>query len=57
MIAFFNFEVAASKVSIIYLKRRQFDVKLHREIHDERIRWEERKKQRSKCIREIDFEQ
>ena len=54
MVSFLNFEIAANEACIIYLKRRQFVVNLRKQIKDERMRWEEkRRKQRS--IRQSDF--
>ena len=44
IVTFLNFEDAAFKNAIIYLKRQQFVTKLRQQIKDERIRWEEKKK-------------
>ena len=44
IVTFLNFEEAAFKNAIIYLKRQQFVTKLRQQIKDEIIRWEEKKK-------------
>ena len=56
MIMFLNFEVAANEGDVILLKRRQFVVKLRCQIKNERLRWEERKRN-SNSIGRINFEQ
>ena len=55
MIRFLDFQEAASEVSTAFLKRRQFVIKLQLQIKEQRIRWEERRRN-SKFIRRI-FEQ
>ena len=44
MLTFLDFEKAANEKTVILLKRHQFIKRLCRKIHDERIWWEERKK-------------
>ena len=55
MIRFLDFQEAASEASTVFLKRQQFVVKLQLPIKEERIRWEERRRN-SKFIPRI-FEQ
>lgn len=43
---FLNFEEAAAKNAIVYLKRRQFVFKLRQQIKDEKMKWEEKKKKK-----------
>ena len=43
MITFLNFEEAAAKNAIVYLKRRQFVFKLRQQIKDEKMKWEKKK--------------
>ena len=56
MITFLNFEEAAAKNAIVYLKRRQFVFKLRQQIKDEKMKWEEKKKKKRQSICKI-FEQ
>ena len=56
MITFLNFEEAATKNAIVYLKRRQFVFKLRQQIKDEKMKWEEKKKKKRQSICKI-FEQ
>ena len=56
MITFLNFEEAAVKNAIVYLKRRQFVFKLRQQIKDEKMKWEEKKKKKRQSICKI-FEQ
>ena len=44
MVTLLNFEKAASKNAIVYLKRQQFVTNSRQQIKDGRKRWEERKK-------------
>ena len=39
MVTFLDFKEAANECSIIYLKRQQFVVKLHKQIKEKRMTW------------------
>ena len=50
MVIILDFEKAAAENAIIYLKNRQHIIKLRRQIKDEKVKREEKRKQRH-CIR------